>query len=677
MQRVWRPLFMVFFLCASVATIAQARTPAQANHSITVTPGKNAINAAIQVAAPGTTIRIAAGSYREQVEVNKTVSLEAADSGAVWIDAECQRDHGIRITASDAVVRGLGVKQSVHAAVIIEGGAGQPSRVTLEGNTIQDFDCQHQGDQPAQNRAGINVWYAGAGHQIIGNTITRRVELSGNKSSRLSNCLYFESDSEVPSGGGHRIANNTLSGCYDGIGGEVEADPHGAVDRDTIIEQNTIRNCHDDGIQVEGGGANVIVRGNRIEGCAIGIAFAAILAGPLQIENNIIHSQTGDEGFYGSLVCFKIGHPTTALVNLRNNECITTGDGIQQTNSGLGPITMRGNTLRVGRYVIEFLETPPAATSLDEDCLFTSDSGRFIKWGDTRYASLTAFQHGTGQERQGRLCTTPNTPTPQPTATSTATATPRSAQPTATATATTTAAVTKAATPTVTATRTPPPTTPTPEANAVIPFAGQAPLIDGLVDQVWANAPPQPLQRLLVGDEAPGAADLAVTFRLLYDQQHLYLLIEEQDENGHADSGNDWWEDDATELFLDGDQSAGSRYDGVNDFQLAFRWRDPIVHAGVNSRPVPTSLRHKMVDTSSGCRLEIAIPLSAIGVSAQPGYTFGLELQVNDDDDGGPRDHKIAWQATVDDAWENPSRFGTVRLAAAADQRLLFPLAAR
>jgi hypothetical protein len=212
----------------------------------------------------------------------------------------------------------------------------------------------------------------------------------------------------------------------------------------------------------------------------------------------------------------------------------------------------------------------------------------------------------------------------------------------------------------------------------VIPFAGQAPLIDGLVDQVWTTAPRQTLQRLLVGDEAPGTDDLAVTFRLLYDQQHLYLLIEEQDENGKDDSGETWWEDDTTELFLDGDQSAGSSYDGVNDFQLAFRWRDPIVHAGVNSRPVPTNLRHQMVDTNSGCRLEIAIPLNAIGVSAQTGYTFGLELQVNDDDDGGPRDHKIAWQATVDDAWENPSRFGTVRLAAmAAAERLLLPLVTR
>ena len=159
--------------------------------------------------------------------------------------------------------------------------------------------------------------------------------------------------------------------------------------------------------------------------------------------------------------------------------------------------------------------------------------------------------------------------------------------------------------------------------------------------------------------------------------QHLYLLIEEQDENGKDDSGEMWWEDDATELFLDGDHSAGSSYDGVNDFQLAFRWRDPTVYAGVNSRSVATNLRHKRVDTSNGCRLEIAILLGTIGVSAQSGYTFRLERQINDDDDGGPRDHKIAWQATVDDAWENPSRFGTVRLTAAVDQRLLLPLVTR
>ena len=36
---------------------------------------------------------------------------------------------------------------------------------------------------------------------------------------------------------------------------------------------------------------------------------------------------------------------------------------------------------------------------------------------------------------------------------------------------------------------------------------------------------------------------------------------------------------------------------------------------------------------------------------------------INDDDNGGGRDGKLAWNATADDAWQNPSLLGTGILA--------------
>ena len=60
---------------------------------------------------------------------------------------------------------------------------------------------------------------------------------------------------------------------------------------------------------------------------------------------------------------------------------------------------------------------------------------------------------------------------------------------------------------------------------------------------------------------------------------------------------------------------------------------------------------------------EISVSLSSLGLS--PEERFGLDVQINNDDDGGDRDSKWAWFAPSyqDNSWNNPSLFGTAVLA--------------
>src|SRR5690606_19382855 len=44
------------------------------------------------------------------------------------------------------------------------------------------------------------------------------------------------------------------------------------------------------------------------------------------------------------------------------------------------------------------------------------------------------------------------------------------------------------------------------------------------------------------------------------------------------------------------------------------------------------------------------------------GHVIGFDVAVNDDDGGGTRDNKIAWNSTIDDGWQNPSVFGELEL---------------
>jgi oligosaccharide reducing-end xylanase len=67
--------------------------------------------------------------------------------------------------------------------------------------------------------------------------------------------------------------------------------------------------------------------------------------------------------------------------------------------------------------------------------------------------------------------------------------------------------------------------------------------------------------------------------------------------------------------------------------------------------------------TGVGYTIEVKLPWSTLGQSSVAfGALLGLDVHINDDDDGGSRDGKKAWFNTADTSWQNPSTFATVRL---------------
>ncbi len=380
--------------------------------------GYSTINAAVLAASPGETIRIQPGTYREQVDLSKEMTLEPSSDGTVIIDGECQRDHGVYIGAGSGIVlRGLTIKRTVGASILVEQSrpdAPPPSNITIDGMTLQDFDCQELSDD--NFRGGLAFWYSGPGMRITNNVITRRTDLPG-KPRGYADGIWFKSNDGNPSGGGHTISGNTIIGGWDAIGGEEEGSAHGSFDGNTTIENNTIRDCWDDGIQVEGGDQNVVVRNNDIAGCGDGIAFAAPISGPLYVERNRIHDLR--PGLYGNLFCFKVGNPGGGTTYLTENVCDVDSpsevgpdggaDGIHQTNEGLSPIVSRRNIFQTGRYVFEIAGGTVPESSFDEDCLSTTDPDLFIKWtgpsGTAYYHDLPTFADATGQEPNGRQAT--------------------------------------------------------------------------------------------------------------------------------------------------------------------------------------------------------------------------------------------------------------------------------
>lgn len=357
------------------------------------------IASAISASQSGDVIRIRAGVYPAGISINKNgISVEPFGDGPVWIDGNCAAAVGLEILTNDVVVLGLGIRNVTYAGIYINGtDYPTPARVWAENNTIQDFNCTGGGDE---SYAGISIWYGGSEQYLIGNTITHRVNAT---TSGLGNGIYLKGSSEIPSGGGHVITDNVITGGRDGIGSQNEDDVRGGFDRNTLIARNTVRGCRDDGIQVEGGNTNIHVIDNRIEECGYGIALAPNLVGPLYVERNFITSRT--PGVANTIACFKVGNGGGGFAYLTDNYCEVftsvsgvQADGIGQTNSGLQGFVLSGNVFKTTRYVFDLTGTPLAGSSFNDACHYSTRDGldNVYKFSNVRYGSLANAQASTG-----------------------------------------------------------------------------------------------------------------------------------------------------------------------------------------------------------------------------------------------------------------------------------------
>jgi gliding motility-associated-like protein len=185
-----------------------------------------------------------------------------------------------------------------------------------------------------------------------------------------------------------------------------------------------------------------------------------------------------------------------------------------------------------------------------------------------------------------------------------------------------------------------------------------APAIDGTIDAVWGNYITNPLTKIPVGSIS-GAADLSATYQTMRDATNLYILVNINDDVVRFDGGNPW-DDDGVEVFIDMGNDKNTSY-GANDFQYAFVWNSGITEYKHNAT---SGVTFGQASKAGGYIIEIKIPWTTLGGAPNNGDLIGFDVHVNDDDDGGGRDSKIAWNDAIDIAFNNPSGFGTVTAAA-------------
>jgi hypothetical protein len=215
----------------------------------------------------------------------------------------------------------------------------------------------------------------------------------------------------------------------------------------------------------------------------------------------------------------------------------------------------------------------------------------------------------------------------------------------------------------------------------VIPTA-TPPVIDGKEDDVWSIAPRYKIANVMKSFSSGEAClspsspnDLSAEYKAMWDESNLYLLVDVTDDVLVNDTNHDqsitlpsgstavpWWYDDCIEVYIDADNSKSNQYDN-DDAEYHFDWDRTHPTMGTHQQHGRMeNIEFAIVTTEKGYRTEIKFSWATLGKKPSVGATIGLDVQVNDNDNG-KRDHKIAWFAKWDDAWENPQAFGNAELA--------------
>lgn len=278
---------VALLLVAGLTMLVTKKTSAAATSC--VNPGGtggcfSSIQAAISAASPGDTINVAAGTYSEQVNINKTVILKGAQAG---VDArtrvpssESIIDHPcgpVQIEADNVVLNGFTIQGSTLPDPCFLSGiwtnpgfSGTQGGHQILNNIIQNNISGIELDSTCTNPTLVqfnliqnnNNPGPGSGNAIQTNFGLCNATIDNNKFSGHSNSSILV----VAASSGLVVSNNEL------VGGTPERIVFGGVSNSSIVGNTSIGSTATNGpIRLFGGNTNIQINSNTLRNGVRGI----------------------------------------------------------------------------------------------------------------------------------------------------------------------------------------------------------------------------------------------------------------------------------------------------------------------------------------------------------------------------------------------------------------------
>ncbi|MFW5996302.1 MAG: endo-1,4-beta-xylanase [Halanaerobiaceae bacterium] len=187
------------------------------------------------------------------------------------------------------------------------------------------------------------------------------------------------------------------------------------------------------------------------------------------------------------------------------------------------------------------------------------------------------------------------------------------------------------------------------ETSEFVETVNGTPEIDAEEDAIWTETNEITTENLVSGSDGATA-----TVRTLWDKEALYLYAEVEDDvldtSGSAD-----YEQDSIEIFVDENNDQASEYES-DDSQYRVNYEN---HQSFSPNVEREGLVTATRETDNGYVVEAKMPW--VDGEPEPGKIIGFDVQVNDAEDG-QRESVVTWNDTSGNAYQNPSKFGNLKL---------------
>ena len=125
-------------------------------------------------------------------------------------------------------------------------------------------------------------------------------------------------------------------------------------------------------------------------------------------------------------------------------------------------------------------------------------------------------------------------------------------------------------------------------AQQTVPFVAEPISVDGkLNEQAWSHLSWLPMNHHIVG-EIPSKEDFSGSYKLLWDENYLYLAAKITDDvlyDRFANPLEKYWDDDCLEVFIDEDNSGGNHQFNFNAFAYHIALDNQAVDIGFEDAP--------------------------------------------------------------------------------------------
>ena len=202
--------------------------------------------------------------------------------------------------------------------------------------------------------------------------------------------------------------------------------------------------------------------------------------------------------------------------------------------------------------------------------------------------------------------------------------------------------------------------------TAIFQYSNSSCMIDGYNESIWDTIAENAITYLIDGDSYPDSLDCSGFFKALWHEDSLFIFVQAVDDS-MSDAAANPWENDGFEIYFDLDNSKDEQFTS-DCYQFRFNINSSMItgRTGLDTWTPPTV--DFVLDVEDNIRrLEVVFPLTELGFQGAVNHSLmGFDLQILDNDGTG-REAALAWNDNNHQAWENPSKMGTVMFVGGPD----------